>query len=325
MIISRTPLRISFVGGGTDLRAFYRKEPGAVISTAINKYMYVTVNKKFDDKIRLSYTRTEMVDNVNEIKHELVREAMKLTGVTSGVEITTMADIPAAGTGLGSSSSLTVGALNAFYTRQGKHKRSSFLAREACRIEIDIVREPIGKQDQHIVAYGGLNYIEFRPDEGVIVSPLSYHQETKDRLEKRLMLFYTGLTRKANTILNEQQARTEEKFETLKKMKEIALELKNCTNEEYLLDHFGDFLHRNWELKKGLVTSINNPQIDVYYQKALKAGAEGGKILGAGGGGFLLLYCKERRQNEVRQALKELRETPFSFEPQGSKIVYLEE
>lgn len=325
MIISRTPLRISFVGGGTDLRAFYKKEPGAVVSTAINKYMYVAVNKKFDDKIRLSYTRTEMVDSVNELKHELVREAMKLTGVTSGVEITTMADIPAAGTGLGSSSSLTVGVLNALYAYQGKHKEASLLAREACQIEIDILKEPIGKQDQYSAAYGGLNYIEFRPDEEVIVDPLPCHQETRERLEKRLILFYTGLTRKANAILNEQQARSEEKFETLKKMKEIALELKNCRSEEYLLDHFGDFLHRNWELKKGLVTSISNSQIDAYYQKALKAGAEGGKILGAGGGGFLLLYCKERRQNEVREALKELKETPLRFEPQGSKIVYLEE
>lgn len=325
MIISRTPLRISFVGGGTDLRTFYKKEPGAVVSTAINKYMYVTVNKKFDNKIRLSYTRTEMVDDVNELKHELVKGAMNLTGVTSGVEITTMADIPSAGTGLGSSSSLTVGLLNALYAYQGKHKEASLLAKEACQIEIDMVKEPIGKQDQYIAAYGGLNYIEFRSDEEVIIDPLPCHQETRERLEKRLMLFYTGLTRKANTILSEQQARSGEKFETLKKMKEIALELKNCRSEEYLLDHFGDFLHRNWELKKELVTSISNSLIDAYYQKALKAGAGGGKILGAGGGGFLLLYCKERRQNEVRQALKELKETPFRFELQGSKIVYLEE
>jgi len=324
MIISRTPLRISFAGGGTDLRAFYKREWGAVVSTAIDKYMYVTVNKRFDDTIRLSYTKTEIVDDVEKLKHELVREAMKLTGVTSGIEITTIADIPA-GTGLGSSSSLTVGVLNALYAFRGKHKSAESLAREACQIEIDIVGEPIGKQDQYIAAYGGLKYIEFRPDENVYVDPILCHHKTKEKLEKRLMLFYTGLARKAGLILAKQKANTGKEFETLKKMRQIAIDIKNSVSEKYFLDKFGDFLHRNWELKKKLVKEISNPAINFYYWKALEAGAEGGKLLGAGGGGFLLFSYKERTQNKVRQAQRNLKECSFQLEPQGSKIIYVEE
>jgi len=324
MIISRTPLRISFAGGGTDLSAFYKNQPGAVTSTAINKYLYVTINKKFDNRIRVSYSKTENVDHVDDLHHGLVREAMKLTGLDRGVEITTIADIPSRGTGLGSSSSLTVGLLNALYAYQGIMRSRQTLANEACQIEIDILGEPIGKQDQYIAAYGGIQYIQFNPDESVYVDPVICSPKTKLALEKHMLLFYTGITRKASKILTKQIKNTGKKSENLKKMKELSEKVRDsiCKNK---VNDVGKYLHRGWLYKKELANGISNPIIDEYYEKALSVGALGGKILGAGGGGFLLIFCELKNQERVKMALKELPVVPIKLEPQGSKIIYVED
>ena len=325
MIITRTPLRISFAGGGTDLRSFYNLSPGSVLSTAIDKYIYVTVNKKFDHRIRLSYSKTEIVDHVDEIQHDLVREAMKLTGVTSGLEITSIADIPSKGTGLGSSSSFTVGLLHALYAFKGEFVSAERLAREACRIEIEIVGEPIGKQDQYIAAYGGFEFIEFRPDEDVFVDPVICSKEIKHKLNEHLMLFYTGLTRRANTILAEQTKNSPARKDILQQMQQQSVELRDILREGNRLELVGELLHAGWQLKKQMANGISNPEIDEFYEKARKLGAIGGKILGAGGGGFLLVFSPLNKRNKIREGLKELKLTPFTFEPQGSKVIYVEE
>jgi len=324
MIITRTPLRISFVGGGTDLPEFYRKEPGAVVSTAIDRYMYIVVNQRFDDTIRISYSRTEIVTDVAEIQHPIVREALKLVGITNGIEIVSIADIPA-GTGLGSSSSFTVGLLNALYAYNGTLKSAEELAREACHIELDILKEPIGKQDQYIAAYGGFRYIQFNPDETVFTEPIIYDKENKNSLTQSLLLFYTGDTRQAGSILTEQKAnmRQSGKMEFLRKIRDLALELRTQWNNDASPDILGDFLHRGWLLKKQLAAGITNSIIDEYYKNALEAGTLGGKILGAGGGGFLLLYCPREKQAKVREALSDLALTEFSLEPEGSNIIYV--
>lgn len=323
MIISRTPFRISFAGGGTDFADFYRKETGEVVSAAINKYMYVTINKRFDETIRVSYTKTEIVEHVEELQHALVREAMKLTGVTKGVEITTIADIPAKGTGLGSSSSLTIGLLNALYAYKGNTVPVKRLAEEACKIEIDIVGEPIGKQDQYIAAYGGLKHFYFKPDEEVIVEPLVVKKAKMEQLQEHLLLFYTNIARDAGIIFNELKTKSENNYDGLRNLKKLAGELK-----EFLeggaenLDEFGRILHKGWELKKRLAKGITNATIENCYLRALGAGAVGGKILGAGGGGFFLFYCRPTLHKNVVNALGDLRCVPFAFEPEGSRIIY---
>lgn len=324
MIITRTPFRVSFVGGGTDLPDFYRVEPGAVVSTAINKYMYIVVNKRFDDTLRVSYSRTEIVDTAKEVQHPIVREALKLVGITRGIEIVSIADIPT-GTGLGSSSSFTVGLLNALYAYKGVLKSAEELAQGACRIEIDILGEPIGKQDQYIAAYGGFRYFQFNPDDSVFNELIISHSKNREEISKNLLLFYTGVTRQARTILKEQKANTREggKVKLLKKLRDLAFELKNSLNNNPTLDIIGEFLNRGWTLKKQMASGITNSDIDGYYQRALNAGATGGKILGAGGGGFLLLYCLERKQAQVKRALANLSPMSFSLEAEGSKIVYM--
>lgn len=322
MIISRTPLRISFSGGGTDLKEFYSKESGSVTSTAINRYIYITINKKFDHRIRVSYSSTEIVDHVDELKHDLVREAMKYTGVDSGIEITSIADIPSRGTGLGSSSSFLVGLLNALYAYKGEHKSAELLAKEACDIEINIVGEPIGKQDQYIASYGGFQHIQFISDESVFVDPIICLPQTKRMLKENLILFYTGITRKAKTILDQQKKKTNTNMKILQQMKEQSKTIKEALNNNDL-STFGKILHQGWECKCKLADTISNDQINNFYNKSIEAGAEGGKILGAGGGGFLLLYCPKEKHNNIREALKGLDEIKFDFEPQGSKIIYV--
>jgi len=327
MIISRTPLRISFVGGASDLASFYRREPGAVVSTAINKYIYITVNKKFDHKIRASYSVTEMVDHVDELRHELIREAMKVVGVDGGIEITSISDIPSQGTGLGSSSTYTVGLLNALYAYIGVHAGAERLAREACTIEIERCGKPIGKQDQYIAAYGGLQYIQFNPDETVYVDPIICNPDIKIRLQSSLLMLYTGITRSADDILREQRANTEsdeERRRGLQRMVRMAWQVRDslCQNN---IDGFGELLHQGWMEKKRLASAISNERIDRWYTIARQHGAIGGKVLGAGGGGFLLLYAHPDRHEEIMRALPELRPVSFRFEPQGSKIIYIEE
>lgn len=324
MIITRTPFRVSFVGGGTDLPDFYRVETGAVVSTAINKYMYVIVNQRFTDAIRVSYySKTEIVDSVDEIQHSIVREALKLVGITKGIEIASIADVHA-GAGLGSSSSFTVGLLNALYAYKGILKSTEELAREACHIEIDILGEPIGKQDQYIAAYGGVRYIQFNPDETVFTEPITWSKETKEELVQNLLLLYTGDAREASSILKEQKENTKQsgKMQSLKKLRDMAFELKGLLNNNASSDILREVLHKGWMLKKQLASSISNNKIDEYYEKALGAGALGGKILGAGGGGFLLLYCPKEKQLQVKEVLN-LRQLEFSFELEGSKIIYV--
>lgn len=325
LIISRTPYRISFVGGGTDLEAYYQHGYGAVLSTAIQKYMYVTVNKRFESDTRVSYRQTELVDDVDEIDHDLVREALRYTGVDGGIEVVTIGDVPGRGTGLGSSSSLTVGLLNALHAYQGEHAGEERLAREACEVEIDILDEPIGKQDQYAAAYGGLNYIQFNKDGTVEVDPILLDPETRKALESRVMAFFTGMTRDSSEILEEQEEKSEEeKKEILDQMRDQAEDLRDALRDGDLTG-FGDLLHEGWELKKQLATGITNPTIDEYYEKAREAGARGGKISGAGGGGFFTLYVDPGRQDDVRKALSDLTEMHVEFAPHGSKIIHTEE
>ena len=323
MIISRTPLRMSFAGGGTDISKFYLQEGGAVTSSAINRYMYVTVNKKFDSGIRISYSKTENVEKVDDIQHDIVREALKLTGITKGIEITSMADVPAK-TGLGSSSSFAVGLLNALYAYKGAHKPPKFLAEQACHIEIDLCKEPIGKQDQYIAAYGGLQHIRFNKDETVFVDPVICSQQTKQKLGDWAMLFFTGVTRPASTILTEQKKHMEEKdkIEAMKTMKAQSEQVMEALREGDM-EQFGKILQEGWKLKRQLAGGISNPEIDTYYNNAIQAGALGGKLLGAGGGGFLLFFAPPEKQDKVRQSLSGLKETTIALEPQGSKIIYV--
>lgn len=327
MIISRTPLRISFLGGGSDLASFYRQSPGCVFSTAINKYIYITVNKKFDHKIRASYSVTEIVDKITELKHDLIREALNVVGIDGGIEVTSISDIPSQGTGLGSSSTYTVGLLNALYAYKGVAVGAERLAREACEIEIERCGKPIGKQDQYIAAFGGMQRIQFNPDESVFVDPIILKPALKKTMQRRLMMFYTGITRSADSILLEQKANTENgqaEFDSLKNMVQMAHDLRSALITGNL-DSFGDLLHQGWLEKKKLAGGISNNKIDQWYDRARQAGAIGGKILGAGGGGFLLLYVPEENQSSVTAALPELRLIPFRFEQQGSKIIYVEE
>lgn len=325
MIISRTPLRISFVGGGSDIQSYFKYKPGAVVSSAINKYIYITVNKKFDNRIRASYSKTENVDRADQLEHGLIRECLKKVGIDRGIEVTSMADIPSEGTGLGSSSSYTVGLLNALYAYIGKHVNAERLAREACKIEIDILKNPIGKQDQYIAAYGGLQHVQFHPDDSVYVDPIICSLETKRKFEENLLLLYTGLTRSAHPILAKQSANMAKRLDkkkTMSQMVTLTKKMQLALNENRL-DSIGELLHKNWILKKTMTENISNKKIDVWYEKARKHGAIGGKILGAGGGGFLLFYAPLEKHKNIMKALLELRPFKFKFEPQGSKIIFV--
>jgi D-glycero-alpha-D-manno-heptose-7-phosphate kinase len=327
MIISRTPLRISFAGGGTDFASYYRRDPGTVISTAIDKYIYITVNKKFDHKIRASYSVTEIVDHVDDLRHELIREGLRTVGLDGGIEVTSISDIPSEGTGLGSSSTYTVGLLNALYAYKGVHVGAERLAQEACAIEIGACGKPIGKQDQYIAAYGGLRRLCFRPDETVLIDPIICLPETRITLQSRLLLLYTGLTRSSASILAEQNHNAEHdeaKRSTLATMARLARDLGGAL-EANDLDCFGEILHQSWLAKREMASGITNPAIDSWYERARAHGAVGGKITGAGGGGFLLLYAPCDRHPEIIRSLPELRPVPFRFEPQGSRIIYVEE
>lgn len=316
MIITKTPFRISFVGGGTDFPEFYRHEPGCVISTAIDKFMYITLNRKFAGDIRVGYSRTELVRTADEIQHPIVREALKLLKVT-GVEITSNSDIPAR-TGLGSSASFTVGLLNALHTFRGELKPPQELANQAKYVEGELAHEVKGKQDHYIAVYGGFCYIQFNPDESVSVEAISYPYLSE--LNDSLMLVYIGpRIKSATSILAEQTANL--KIDALKEVKNLTLKLKAALTAGAPPAVVGALLHRNWMLKKELTSDTSNPQIDDYYNRALQAGAVGGKLLGAGSGGFMLLYCPKEKQERVKQALG-LRVVPFSFEPRGSHIIY---
>ncbi len=321
MIISQTPLRISFVGGGTDLPDYYKEKYGAVLSTAINKYIYVIIKKRFDKKIVINYLKKEIVSEVDDVKHELIRESLKMTGIKNGVEITTMADIPLEGTGLGSSSSVTAGLLNAMYAYQGRQIEPSALAANSCKIEIDLCEKPIGKQDQYAAVYGGVNEIKFYPNEDVEVLNIYLNQEERTSFDSNLLLFYTGKTRKSSSILSKQKRETKNKKNVLTLMKNQVRVFRNSL-EEKNFDNLGILLDKAWNLKRKLVDNISNVKIDQMYQLAKDAGALGGKISGAGGGGFLLLYVPRNNQVSVRKALEGYIELPFNITPYGSKIIF---
>ncbi len=321
MIISQTPLRISFAGGGTGFRGFYEHEPGAVVSSAIDKYIYVIVKERFDDKIRVGYTRTEMVDSVDEIQHELVREAMKMVGIEKGVEISTMADIPSEGSGLGSSSAVTVGLLNALYAYKGESVTAETLARKACEIEIDILGKPIGRQDQYIAAYGGLRHFRFFANGDVEVNSIHIDGASKQRLCESLLLFYTGTSRQSSDVLAEQEQNIANKMSLLREMRDQADELARYLKLGALAS-LGQTLRENWMRKKQLASGITNTTIDQMYELAISAGAIGGKITGAGGGGFLLVCCPPENRAAVRKKLSHLKELPIQLERDGSKLIF---
>lgn len=320
MIITKTPLRISFTGGGTDLPDYYTQHGGAVVSAGINKYIYVTVNPKFDNKLRVSYSQTEIVDGLEDLRHEIVREALRFVGIHGGIEITTIADIPS-GTGLGSSSAFTVGLLNALYTHVGYRPSAEELADQACQIEIDILKHPIGKQDQYAAAYGGMNFFKFNPDGTVDRKRIFLDDRNARYMRQKLMLFYTGKTRSADDVLKEQKQNTAFKLDTLDYMRDQAETMYDTLMNEGFTDSFGKMLHEGWMRKQTLASTISNSDIAEYYESAIKAGAKGGKLLGAGGGGFLLFYCDENLQPMVESVVG-LRRVDFHVSLNGSRVVF---
>jgi len=324
MIMVKTPFRVSLVGGGTDLAAFYKKNGhGGVVSLAIDKYMYVMIHPYFHDKLRVKYSQTEDVDSIEELKHPIVRECLRMMQVTSGVEIASVADIPA-GLGVGSSSSFTVCLLHCLHAYQGRYACKESLAREASRIEIERLREPIGKQDQYAASYGGLNYIRFNADDSVEVEGLMTNRDVTAELMRRLLVFYIGRPRAARDILTEQCDTISDgaRFCAAQRMTELADTLRTAIHQGNL-SVVGKILHEGWLMKKSLSSNIANEEVDRIYEAGLAAGAEGGKLLGAGGGGFMLFYCKPQFQAAVRKALG-LRELPIQCDREGSKVIYAE-
>jgi len=326
MIISKTPLRVSFVGGGTDLPDFCDEHGGAVVSSAVDKWIHIVVAPRFEGDVRVSYSKTEIVSTASEIQHELVRESLRLTGLPRGLDVVTLADVPTQGTGLGSSSAVTVGLLNALYAYQGVFRSPIELAEEASQIEIDILGKPIGRQDQYAVARGGFNFIEFMPHGGgVRVEPIVCPPQTIERLHRSLMLFYTGRQRAASDVLSGQRAAIVEgrATEALLGMRNLAYELRDTLGRGDV-ERVGPLLDRNWQLKRSLVSDLSDAQVDQWYQTAQEAGASGGKLLGAGAGGFLLIMAHPEHQAKVRTALGDLREVSFHFAARGTQITLLE-
>ena len=324
MIISRTPVRVSFCGGGTDLPAYYlgSENGGLVTSFALLKHIHVTVNKRFDDSVRVGYSRTEIVDDFENIQHELVREAMRLTGVTSGVEITTIADIPSRGTGLGSSSTLTVGLLHALHTFAGRTPDAAQLAAEACQIEIDILNQSIGRQDQYAAAYGGANQFSFMQDDTVHVSALNMDQSALASMADSYFLVYTGMTRKATDILERQSASSEARRSQLDNLRQQAVEVRAAL-ESGNHEAVGKLLASSWEIKRQLVEGITAERLDSLYETVIGLGATGGKLLGAGGGGFFLFHAPHGVRERVAEALDaEHRIMPLNVDTIGSTIIF---
>jgi D-glycero-alpha-D-manno-heptose-7-phosphate kinase len=322
MILTRTPFRISFAGGGSDLAACYTLQPGAVLCTAIDKYMYLAVKAHFGDDFRVSYSRTEFSSTVDGIQHPIVRECLKLVDTPRPLEIVSMADLPAH-TGMGSSSSFTVGLLNALHAMAGRLRTPEQLAREACVIEIDKLQEPIGKQDQYIAAYGGLQFIQFNSDGTVFVEPVVCPERTLRELERRLLLFFTGRTRPAREVLEIQRKNTPQRLPVLAELSFIARAMRDLLVSGHQLAEFGHLLNRAWQAKKCMEDSITNGHIDDIYERGLRAGALGGKLLGAGSGGFVLFFCEPDRQDALRRELTGFAEVPVALEPEGSRIVCL--
>jgi D-glycero-alpha-D-manno-heptose-7-phosphate kinase len=322
MIMSQTPYRVSFAGGGTDLPAYYRREFGAVLSATIDHHIYVTLHRRFESTIRVSYSRTEVARTIDDVQHDLVREAMRMVEIDEPLEITTIGDVPS-GTGMGSSSSLTVGLLTALYGYRHRIVSPRLLAEQACRVEIDILGKPIGRQDQYAAAFGGLNFFRFNSDNTVEVEPVPCRAETLAELEQRALLVYTGQTRDANLILEQQSNSTADQVGVLRAMRDLADEMRQALAGDGDLDRFASLLHEGWELKRSLGCGISNDQINEWYAVARRAGAIGGKLLGAGGGGFVLLIAPPWRHRAIREALGRPRELPFKISRNGSRIIFI--
>jgi D-glycero-alpha-D-manno-heptose-7-phosphate kinase len=320
MIITQTPLRIGLLGGGTDLPDYYRDHGGRVLNCAIDKYIYVIVKQRFDDEIYVNYSQKEIVSRVEDLEHELVREAMLMTGVTSGVEITTLADIPSAGSGLGSSSTVTVGLLNALYAYTGRQVSAGELAERACEIEIERCGKPIGKQDQYIAAFGGIRDIQFGPGDKVVAQSVDLASSARRALQHQIMLFYTGITRSANTILAEQNAKVGSTRPHLEQLRDLAGFAVGRLREGDV-DAIGPAIRESWEAKRKLASGVSNNQIDTAVSQALDAGASGVKVSGAGGGGFMLVICDMKHQQAVRSALGYMKELPVKFDHLGTRVV----
>jgi D-glycero-alpha-D-manno-heptose-7-phosphate kinase len=321
MIITQTPLRIGLLGGGTDLPDYYRKYGGRVLNCTIDKYVYVIVKQRFDDDIYVNYSRKEIVSRVEDLEHELVREAMRMTGVTSGVEITTLADIPSAGSGLGSSSAVTVGLLHALFAYQGRQVTAEDLAEQACTIEIERCGKPIGKQDQYIAALGGIRDLHFGPGDEVVARELALPAAARQALQQQIMLFYTGVTRSANSILAEQNANMKAISLQLGLMRDLAgFAVDRLRAGD--VDEIGPMVRESWETKRKLASGVSNGQVDAAVRRALDAGASGAKLTGAGGGGFLLVICPLEQQGAVRRSLADMRELPVKLDRLGSRIVF---
>ena len=327
MIISRTPFRISFVGGGTDLRSYYSEEPGKVLSTSIDKYIYVVVKRQVgivEHKYRINWSKVEFCNDIEDIEHPIVREALKLFEIDFPIEITTFSDIPGS-TGLGSSSAFCVGLVHALHALKGKYATKHLLASEAGSIEVDILKRTMGKQDHFASAYGDLNIFTFNSDESITVEPVFYSREVRDELESNLMLFYTEIKRDASEVLESQNDATQDKRSVLGKMRDLVLPLRGVLSGNQDMRRFGEILHEGWLLKKSITNDISNSIIDSYYEKALQAGAVGGKLLGAGGGGFLLLYVEPENQVNVTDALKDLFCLDVKLDQGGTRITYYDQ
>ena len=327
MIISRSPVRITLGGGGTDLKSYYSKYGGALIAAAIDKYTLVTAHTRFDDNIKLNYSRTEQVKKLSDIQHNIFRESLKLLKIKKGVELTSLSDMPSS-SGLGTSGSFTIAVLNALHTYKKEFVSQKKLAEQACKIEIDILKEPIGKQDQYIAAFGGIKYLEFAKDGKVRVKQIKMSDEARDELHNNIILFYTGITRSASKILREQDTKSKKDegktIETLHDIKKIGQDTKKAFEQDDI-DKLGEYLDVHWNIKKQLSKGVSNKFIDNCYNLARKNGALGGKIMGAGGGGFFMFYHNgnNRKKTEFiktmsRKGLKKMR---FNFDFEGSKII----
>lgn len=328
MVISKTPLRASLFGGGSDFKEYFENSAigyGSVLSAALDQHVYITVNKKFDDMIRVVYNGNELVDSLDKVKHNIIREALKLVGIDKGIEVIYTADIPLSGAGIGlaSSSALAVGVLNALHAYKGEYVSPKQLAKEACYIEIECLGQKIGIQDQYAVACGGFNQYKFMNNGAVSVVPALLSTNTRERLFKQLMLFFTGDTRDSREILKEQSSTIHEKRSMLDDLvNTVNLVFKEISKGN--TDIVGAQLNRTWQIKKKFAKGVTNEKIDNMYAKAVEAGAIGGKILGAGGGGFLLLYVPVERQGDVKRVLCNYREVPFHVDYQGSRIVFVD-
>jgi D-glycero-alpha-D-manno-heptose-7-phosphate kinase len=324
MIISKTPLRVSFFGGGSDLADCYRQGKGAVLSTSIDKYLYVMVNKKFDPYIRISYSETEIVHDIADIKHHIIRECLKFVGgVNEGIDISYMADVQPYnyGTGLGVSSSIAVGVLHALYAYKGITVTQQQLAEEACHIEIEVLKEPIGKQDQYAVALGGLNKLEFNADETVTATPIHINTNILNELQDCLYLVHTGLSSDSKSVLTEQKKNTAQNLSVLAEMVNL-VDVNKALLTSGELTSFGQNLHKTWLKKKSLSSNITSSHIDSIYKLGLESGALGGKVLGSGGGGFILFYCPLKDKSQFLKSMGGYRSLKVNFESKGSQIVF---